>query len=106
MLSLVRMAGAVAFLSRICPGGAEEIGQLLSGRLSNHKLAHAIAIALQAENLLSFEPKADKLQAETEMVVRILEDGACTDENWLRDFWGGLLATSCTSDEKTNRARA
>jgi hypothetical protein len=105
MLSLVRMAGAVAFLSRICPGGAEEIGQLLNGRLSNHKLAHAIAIALQAENLLSFEPMADELQAEPEMVVRILEDGACTDENWLRDFWGGLLATSCTSDGKDESTR-
>ena len=29
MRSLVRIAAAVGFLSRICPGGAQEIGQLL-----------------------------------------------------------------------------
>ena len=106
MLSLVRMAGAVAFLSRICPRGSEEIGQLLCGRLSNHKLANAIAIALQAENLLTFEPLAEELHAEPDLVVRILEDGSCTEEDWLKDFWGGLLATSCTRDEKDESSAA
>ena len=105
MLSLVRMAGAVAFLSRICTGGAGPIGQLLHGRLSNHKLANAVAIALQAENLLTFEPMADQLQADPELVVRILEDGSCTDEDWLMDFWGGLLATSCTCDGRNGSSK-
>jgi hypothetical protein len=106
MLSLVRMAGAVSFLSRICPRGSEEIGQLLRGRLSNHKLANAIAIALQAENLLTFEPLAEQLHAEPDLTVRILEDGSCTEEDWLKDFWGGLLATSCTRDEKDESSAA
>ena len=99
MLSLVLMVEAVAFLSRICPGGAEQVGQLVHGRLSNHKLENAVAIALKAEILLLADgPASDKLRADPDLVVRILEDGSCTEEEWLRDYWSGLLATSCAVD--------
>ena len=105
MLSLVRMAEAISFLSQICPGGAEEIGQLLRGRLSNHKVANAVEIALKAQNLLAVEHATEKLRAEPLLVVRILEDGSCTDEGWLRHFWGNLLATSCTADGNDELSR-
>ncbi len=94
MLSLVRLAEAVVFLSRICPKGAEKIGSLVNGRLSSHKLANAVSIALRAQNLLTFEPATDKLRADPVLVVRILEDGSCTEEDWLKHFWGGLLANA------------
>jgi len=98
MLSLVRLVEAVAFLSRICPGEAEKVRQLVLGRLNRHKLANAVAIALKAENLLADEPVTGRQPANPDLVVRILEDGSSTDEDWLKDFWGGLLATSCTVD--------
>ena len=98
MLTLVRMAETVSFLSQICPGGANEIGGLLQGRLSNHKVANAIEIALKAQNLLAGEHATTGLHADPLLVMRILEDGSCTDEGWLRHFWAGLLATSCTAD--------
>ena len=98
LLSLVRMAEAVGFLSRICPRGSEEVRQLVCGRLSNHKQENAIGIVLKAESLLAFEPDLDRLRVDPSLVVRILEGGSCTDEDWLRSFWGGLLATSCTVD--------
>jgi hypothetical protein len=91
---------AIAFLSRICQGEAEKVRQLALGRLSKHKLENAIAIALSAENLLAAEPVAAGQRANPDLVVRILEDGSCTNENWLKDFWGGLLATSCAVDAK------
>lgn len=97
MRTLVRIIAAVSFLSQICPRGAEEIGRLLRGRLSNHKVVNALEIALKVQNLLTETP-APRLRAEPQLVVRILEDGSCTDEAWLRHFWGGLLATSCTKD--------
>jgi hypothetical protein len=100
MRSLVRMAEAIAFLSRVCPGGAEKVGQLLGARLSNHRLENAVSIALKAEALLAFEPVVDRLRVDPELVVRILEDGSCTEEDWLKHFWGGLLATSCPFDGK------
>lgn len=96
MLSLVRISEAISFLSQICPGGAEEIGRLLRGRLSNHKVASAIEIALKAQSLLAAGPVAEGLHADISLVVRILEDGSCTEEGWLKHFWGGLFATSCT----------
>jgi hypothetical protein len=98
MLSLVRMVEAVAFLSRICPGGAEKVGGLIQGRLGNLKLANAVTIALTAENQLAHEPSSCSMRADPDTVVRILEDGSCTDEDWLKHFWGGLLATSCAVD--------
>jgi hypothetical protein len=73
---------------------------LVLGRLSKQKLENAVAIALKAESLLAAEPVAALQRANPDLVVRILEDGSCTDENWLKDFWGGLLATSCAVDAK------
>jgi hypothetical protein len=105
MLRLVRMAETVSFLSQTCPGGADEIGQLLKGRLSNHKVANAIEIALKAQNLLAAEHATVGLHADPSLVVRILEDGSCTDEGWLKHFWGGLLATSCTTDGKSELSK-
>jgi len=96
--AVVRLVEAVAFLSRICPGEAEKVGQLVLGRLSRHKLANAVAIALKAENRLADDPVTGRQPANPDLVVRILEDGSSTDEDWLKDFWGGLLATSCTVD--------
>ncbi len=105
MLSLVRTAEAISFLSQICPSGAEEIGQLLRGRLSNHKVAIALEIALKAHSLLAQEQAAQALRAESSIVVRILEDGSCTEEGWLKHFWGSLLATSCTADGNDETSR-
>ena len=100
MLGLVRMSEALAFISRICPGGADKLRQLVQGRLSSHKLANAVAIALKAQNLLAGESVHGRLRADPDLVVRILEDGSCTDEEWLKGFWSGLLATSGAVDEK------
>jgi len=100
MLSLVRLVEAVAFLSRICPGEAEKVRQLVHDRLSNHQLANAVAIALKAESLLAVNPATNTQRASADLVVRIVEDGSCTGEDWLKDFWGGLLATSCAVDAR------
>ena len=100
MLSLVRLVAAVVFLSRICPGEAEKFTQLLLGQLSRQKLLNAVAILLKAENLLAGKALDDGQRANPDLVVRLLEDGSCTEEDWLKDFWGGLLATSCRVDAK------
>jgi hypothetical protein len=100
MLSLVRLVEAVAFLNRICPAEAEKVRQLLLGSPSKHKLENVVAIALKAESLLAGKPNTDTHSANPDLVIRILEDGSCTDEDWLKDFWGGLLATSCDMNAK------
>ena len=100
MLTLVRIVSAVTFLRRICPDAGEEIGQLLRGRLSNHRIAKAINIALTAEALLASDPHAEWMRAHLDVVVRILEDGTTTDEDWLQQYWSGLLVTSCSVNAK------
>lgn len=98
MLSVVRLGETIAFLSRICPGGSEEVEQLLRVRLSTHEVMNAVEIALAAQNVLAVEAATEEPRAEPRLVVRILEDGSSADEGWLKHFWGGLLATSCTAD--------
>jgi len=100
MLRLVRMAEALGFLRRLCPGGAEEVKELLGGRLSNHRVENAVEIALEAESILQGEPNTDELRAHPHLVVRILEYGSAADGRWIQKFWAGLLAASCSADGK------
>jgi DNA-binding transcriptional ArsR family regulator len=105
MLSVVRLSEAIAFLSRICPGGSKEIEQLLRVRLSKQRVANAIEIALIAQKLLVVEPASEGVRAELRLVVRILEEGSCSEEAWLRHFWAGLMATACTADGSDELSR-
>jgi PilZ domain-containing protein len=98
MPALLRICTAIHFLSRICPMASDDMEQLFRGRLSNHKIANAVGIAHQAEGLLASQPNFDQLRADTELVIRILEVGACADEEWLRNDWAGLLASCCGSN--------
>jgi hypothetical protein len=98
LTAMVRMAEGLGFLSRVCPLGADEVGDLIRGRLSNHKLANASGIAVKAKKLFESGPANGQRRIKAPLLVRILEDGSCTDEDWLHHFWGGLLATSCTAN--------
>lgn len=100
MLSLVRMAETIGFLSQLCPGGAEVVGKLVRARLGNYKAVNAVGVVLGAEKLLGSKPLDAGMRANPRLVVRILEDGSCTDEEWLQHYWGGLLLSSCSVDGK------
>jgi hypothetical protein len=98
MRELVRMAEALGFLSRICPGEAKKVAQIFRDSMSNHKVENAVGVALGAENLLASRPGAPGMKANPRLALRILEDGSCTDEGWLQQYWGGLLLSSCSAD--------
>lgn len=98
MLALVRMVDAFAFLGRICSGGAQEIGEWVRTRASNHKILNAVSIALKARNIL--DPGSMRVSVNPEVAVRILEVGSGTEEDWLHGFWAGLLMTSISADGK------
>ncbi len=91
-----RMAGALAFLGRLCPTSNDDIRRLLREGLSNYRVASAIEIGLRAERLLSFGQNADKMRAPSNLVFRVLEDGSWADAESTQQLWAGLLATSCT----------
>lgn len=105
MAGLVRMAEALKFLGQLCPGGGGQVAELVRGRLSSPRLANAVDIVLKAQDFLSAQADGAQPCAEPHLVVRILEIGASSDESWLRDFWAGLLVTSCSADGKDDSNR-
>jgi hypothetical protein len=98
------MAESSAFLTRICPSKAEEIRRLLRGGLGSVRVVNAVEIALKAETMVDHEPNSELMRANTHIVFRIIEDGSWADEDWMKQLWSGLLATSCSADgrEKTD----
>jgi hypothetical protein len=105
MAGLVRLAEALKFLGQVCPGAATHVAELVRSRLSSPRLANAVDIALKAQDFLSAQADSTALRAEPHLVVRILEIGSSSDESWLRDFWAGLLVTSCSADGKDDSNR-
>jgi hypothetical protein len=106
ILGPLRMAESTAFLTRICPSKADEIRRLIRGGLGNLRVVNAVEIALKAESMVEREPDSEQMRANTQIVFRVIEDGSWADEDWIKRFWSGLLATSCSADgrEKTDTA--
>lgn len=100
MLPFLQLAAAVNFIGRICPKASEEVDQLVRAKLSNYKIQNLLSIALNADEIVSTDPEADKLRADPRVVIRALDHGANAEEEWLQALWGGLLAASCTTQTK------
>ena len=98
ILRKFRSAAAFAFLSRISPAATEEVTQFLRKGKSDFRLLSAVEIALRAEAQLARTADGEKMRAHPDLVVRILEDGSWAEVDWFQQFWGCLLATSCTVD--------
>jgi hypothetical protein len=94
----LRLTTALGFLLQVCPVAMEEMKLGLHKRLSNKRVAGAVEIVLKAQELLGqLEPGA-KVQAHPDMVRRILENGSWTEDDWIRQWWSGLLVSSCGPD--------
>lgn len=96
-----RLAEALAFLARICPTAEQEATLLLRKGLSNYRVLSAVEIALKAEKMLLSQPDAAGTHLPAQILLRILEDGSWTEEDWIRNFWAGLVVTSCSIDGKS-----
>ncbi|WP_348262143.1 PilZ domain-containing protein [Telmatobacter sp. DSM 110680] len=94
-----RVAQAISFLSRISPETRDFMSRLLHEELSNYRLENALEIALNAEKMLGGSVQIDHLRARPHVVTRIVEGGSwSSDDKWMLQFWGGLLAASCTTN--------
>lgn len=100
MESLARLVEAFAFLGQICPDGVDEIGDWVRTRASSHKILVAVAIALKTKLLLERSPHSDPLLVDSQLAVRILEVGSETHEDWLQNFWAGLLITASAANAR------
>ena len=98
ILRKFRRAAAFSFLSRIAPTATEEIAQFLRKGKSDFRLLSAVEIALRAEAQLARTADGERMRAHPSFVMRILEDGSWAEVDWFQQYWGCLLATSCTVD--------
>jgi len=94
----LRLTTALEFLLRICPAAIEEMKLELRKRLSNKRVAGAVEIALKAQELIGRLQPGAKVQADPDLVKRILENGSWTEDDWIRNWWAGLLVSSCSAD--------
>ena len=94
----LRLTRALGFLRHICPAAMEEMKLGLHKRLSNKRVASAVEIVLKAQELLGRLAPDAKVQAHPDMVRRILENGSWTEDDWIRQWWGGLLVSSCSAN--------
>jgi hypothetical protein len=89
------VAGAGAFLSRICLPVAEEFGLLLKDRVSRWRATNAASILTKAERLT--ESEKGTLEAHPQIVWDIIEKGSWAEDEVIQEMWAGLLASSCRS---------
>ncbi|MGA8090752.1 MAG: hypothetical protein WCA10_25990 [Terracidiphilus sp.] len=94
----LRLTRALGFLRQICPAAMEEMKLGLHKRLSNKRVASAVEITLKAQEMLGRLGPGGKVQAHPDMVRRVLENGSWTEDDWIRQWWGGLLVSSCGAD--------
>lgn len=89
------VAGAAAFLGRICLPAAEEFGLLLRDKVSNWRARNAVNVATKAELILDSHGGAQGLQAHPRIVGDILDNGSWSESDDVQQMWAGLLASSC-----------
>ena len=94
----LRLTRALGFLLQICPAAMEETKLGLHKRLSNKRVASAVEITLKAQELVARLQPGAQLQAHPDMIRRILENGSWTEDDWIRQWWAGLLVSSCSTD--------
>ncbi|MEE8057093.1 MAG: Abi-alpha family protein [Pseudomonadales bacterium] len=92
--------GASAFLSRICLPAAEEFGLLLKDRVSSWRAKNAVEITNKAQNLIDTQFNNLVVQAHPRIIYSTIEHGSWAEEDYMQDFWAGLLASSCTESGK------
>lgn len=88
--------GAAAFLSRICLPAAEEFGLLLQDKVREWRSKNALSIIGVAQQRLADAPP--NLHAHPRLVAAVFEHGTWSNEKTLQEFWGGLLASSCSAN--------
>lgn len=92
--------GVSAFLSRICLPAAEEYGLLLQDVVRAWRASNISEIARKAKEKLEEHSPDDSnnAHAHPRVVFSILEHGSWNDDDYVQNFWAGLLASSCTDE--------
>jgi len=90
--------GIGAVLARICLPAAEEIGLALRDRVSMWRAINIAKTIEAAKPLIDKLPNSDKTHAHPRLVHEIVDQASWTDDHGLQSMWGGLLASSCSTE--------
>ncbi len=86
------------FLARICHPAAEEFGLLLRDRVAAWRVRNLARIVEVARRNLERSNRALDVSAHPRIVQSVLDNGSWSDCEEVQVMWGGLLASSCTSE--------
>lgn len=90
------IAGAAAFLSRICLPASEEFGFLLRDKVSNWRARNLARIAARAEQHVRDHQSTGS--ANPRVLMFAVEQGSWAEDDQIQAMWAGLIASSCTAD--------
>lgn len=91
---LFRTTQAIAFLSQISPSAGDSFISLATG-FCRERAERMIEILLQAEELIASAGKQNRSGVDSNLLLRILEDGSKAEDEQVRNGWAGLLASCC-----------
>jgi hypothetical protein len=94
----IRSADALAFLLRICPQASAGLRSVMQKELGVGRSEAAVDILLLAQDMLLRDPKCNSMRIHPAIVLRILETGSWAEFDFIKQFWAGLLVSSCTLD--------
>lgn len=85
------LAGASAFLSRVCLPAATELGYLVQDEVRHWRAMNAARIAQRASELVKPDSRG---QVHPRLAWEIIEKGSWTDDGTVQKMWAGILAAS------------
>jgi hypothetical protein len=93
------VAGASAFLSRICLPVAEEVGDWAREEVHHmrRRRRNAVRLAERARRMVE-AAHLGEVHAPPRLVSQVIEIGSWSEEEELQQMWAALLATACTPD--------
>lgn len=92
--------GASAFLGRICLPAAEEFGLLLRDKISSWRANNAVKITNKAQRILERKANGLAVSAHPRIIYTAIENGSWAEDDFMQNFWAGILASACTPDGK------
>lgn len=92
--------GASAFLGRICLPAAEEFGLLLKDQVSSWRANNAVRITDKAQRILEKKGNSLVVSAHPRIIYTAIEKGSWAEDEFMQNFWAGILASACTPDGK------
>jgi hypothetical protein len=92
--------GASSFLGCICLPAAEEFGLFLRDKVSSWRANNAVKITDKAQKILEKKANGLVLSAHPRIIYTTIENGSWAEDDFMQNFWAGILASACTPDGK------